>query len=381
MSMTKRERIIAAVQRKEVDRIPLTFRASKFLTTMLMKHYGFEDPADFTGNRGDFLQRIGADFWSSGSKVDKFSTFIPSYRGEKPKPPYVDDGTFFYTIGIHAKPGNMASWDIDYPNVGVDPPLAAAGRPSDIKSEFLLRRLDDYDFKRMHNKYRNVKPGELSAGEDAIVCIGTLSSLFMICCYLRGMENFLADLACNRPLAERLISEVGEFCLEFNRRELEVMGGQAEYYGTWDDVAGQSGMLFSPDIFRKYFLPLYRRLIAQNKKHGLFFGWHVCGSVHEVLPMMIDAGIDVFDVVQTSARDMEIENVYRLYGGKVCLHGGLDVQKLLVEKSEGEVRAEVRKIMDLWGNRGGVILAPSHETLPDTPIGNVLAIYETVLSS
>jgi len=203
----------------------------------------------------------------------------------------------------------------------------------------------------------------------------------MICCYLRGMENFLTDLACNRPLAERLISEVGEFCLEFNRRELEVMGGQAEYYGTWDDVAGQSGMLFSPDIFRKYFLPLYRRLIAQNKKHGLFFGWHVCGSVHEVLPMMIDAGIDVFDVVQTSARDMEIENVYRLYGGKVCLHGGLDVQKLLVEKSEEEVRAEVRKIMDLWGNRGGVILAPSHETLPDTPIGNVLTIYETVLSS
>jgi uroporphyrinogen decarboxylase len=78
---------------------------------------------------------------------------------------------------------------------------------------------------------------------------------------------------------------------------------------------------------------------------------------------------------------MEIENVYRLYGGKVCLHGGLDVQKLLVEKSEEEVRAEVRKIMDLWGNRGGVILAPSHETLPDTPIGNVLTIYETVLSS
>ena len=380
MSMTKRERVLSAVQHKEVDRIALTFRASKYLTIMLMKHFGFKDPDDFAGNRERFLHNIGADFWSSGSKVDKYSTFIPAYRGEKPKPPYVDDGTFFYTIGINAKPGNMESYDIDYPNVGVDPPLAAAQRPSDIKSGFLMRRLDDYDFKNMHNKYREATPHDLSGSDDAIVSIGTLSSLFMICCYLRGMENFLMDLACNEPLAERLIGEVGEFCLEFNRRELDVMGEQAEYYGTWDDVAGQNGMLFSPDLFRKHFLPIYRKLIDQNKSHGLIFGWHVCGSVHDVLPMMIDAGIDVFDVVQTSARDMEIENVYRHYGGNVCLHGGLDVQKLLVERSELEVREEVRKIMDLWGNRGGIILAPSHETLPDTPIGNVLVIYETVLS-
>ena len=377
--MTHRERVLAAIQRREVDRIPLTFRASKFLTTSLMKHFGFKDPADFAGNRNDFLAKIGADFWASGSKVDKFSTFIPTYTGEKPKAPYVDDGTFFYTLGIRAKPGNMASWDIDYPHVGVDPPLAGAESASDIKPGLLLHRLDNYDFRRMRNKYRNVSVGDLKGREDAIINIGTLSSLFMICSYLRGMENLLMDLVCNRSLAERLIGEVGEFCLEFNRRELQMMGEHAEYYGTWDDVAGQNGMLFSPELFKRYFLPLYRRLIDQTKKHGLFFGWHVCGSVHEVLPMMIDAGIDVFDVVQTSAKDMEIDNVYRLYGGHICLHGGLDVQKLLVEKNVQAVRAEVRRIMDLWGRRGGIILAPSHETLPDTPIKNVLAIYRTVL--
>ena len=93
---------------------------------------------------------------------------------------------------------------------------------------------------------------------------------------------------------------------------------------------------------------------------------------------MIEAGIDVFDVVQTSAKEMEIENVYRLYGKDVCLHGCLDVQKLLVEKNASEIREEIKKIMDLWGNRGGIILAPSHETLPDTPVENVLAIYKTI---
>jgi len=93
---------------------------------------------------------------------------------------------------------------------------------------------------------------------------------------------------------------------------------------------------------------------------------------------MIDAGIDVFDVVQTSAKDMDIDNIYKLYGKLVCLHGALDIQKLLVEKSAEEVKEEVRKIKYLWGQRGGIILAPSHETLPDTPIENILAIYEEV---
>lgn len=376
MNMTKKERILAAVQRKTVDRIPTTFRASKYLTLTMMKYFSIKDPAEFAKNRKKFLELLGADFWSSGSKVDKFSTFIPKFKGQKPEPPYVDDGTFFYTIGINARPGNMGSYDIDYPNVGVDPPLADAGSPSDLKKGFLTSKLDQFDFHKIKNKYRDVSVNNIRDSDDDIVNIGTLSNLFMICCYLRGMEQFLMDMAFNKKLVDHIVGEVGDFCLEFNRRELEVVGKDASYYGTWDDVAGQNGMMFSPALFRRYFLPLYKELIENTKKYGLFFGWHCCGSVHEVLPLMIDAGIDVFDVVQTSAKEMEIENVFRLYGKDVCLHGCLDVQKLLVEKTAAEIREEIKKIKDLWGNRGGVILAPSHETLPDTPVENVLAIYE-----
>jgi uroporphyrinogen decarboxylase len=373
--MTRKQRLVAAVRRRKVDRIPTTFRASKYLTVSLMKHFGMEEPENFARHQKEFLRALGADFWSSGSKVDKFSTFLPAYRGDPPQPPYVDDGTYFYTIGIRARPGNMQSWDIDYPNVGVDPPLAGARTPADIPKGYLTRRLDLFDFGAMKNKYRNVPAEELASSEEDVVCVGTLSSLFMICCYLRGMEQFLMDLALNRKLAGRLVGEVGEFCLEFNRRELDALNGRAMYYGTWDDVAGQDGMLFSPSLFRELFLPLYRKMIGNVKDRGLFFGWHVCGSVHQVLPMMIDAGIDVFDVVQTSARDMGIEEVYRRYGNSVCLHGGLDVQKLLNEGTVEQVREEVRRIKELWGNRGGVILAPSHETLPDTPVENLLAVY------
>jgi uroporphyrinogen decarboxylase len=376
--MTKKERVLAAARRKPVDRIPTSFRANKVLSEHLMEHFGFENPKDFAGNRESFLGKLGADFWSSGTKVDKFSTFTPKYLGPPPQAPYVDDGTSFYKIGIRAKPGKMEAYGVDYPLVGVDPPLAGALSPSDIKKGFLMERLGLFDFGVMQNGYRKVSVEDIENSGDDVVSVGSLSNYFMICCYLRGMEAFLTDMAFDLKLAERLAGEVGEFILEFNRRELDGMGGTAVYYGTWDDVCSQNGMFFSPALFKKLFLPTYRKLIAEAHKRGLVFGWHCCGSVHEVLPLMIDAGIDVFDVVQTSARDMEIEKVRRLYGDKVCLHGAVDVQKDLVEKTPEGVRDVVRKIKDLWGNEGGMILAPSHETLPDAPIANMLAIYEAL---
>jgi hypothetical protein len=152
-------------------------------------------------------------------------------------------------------------------------------------------------------------------------------------------------------MAERITGAVVDFVLEFNRRELAAMKGQAVYYGTWDDVAGQEGLLFSPALFRRYFLPAYRKLIDNVHAHGLFFGWHCCGAVHEVLPLMIDAGIDVFDVVQTSARDSELETA-PAYGQDVCFRT-VDVQKDCGEEPQ-DIQA-VRKVKDC-GLRGGIIL-------------------------
>jgi len=96
------------------------------------------------------------------------------------------------------------------------------------------------------------------------------------------------------------------------------------------------------------------------KDHGLIFNWHCCGSVHAFLTDMIEAGIDIFDVVQTSAKDMDVETLYHRYGNQVCFHGAVDVQKLLV--SGKPIRFETKSpYRDLWGLEGGMVVAPSHE--------------------
>ena len=381
--MNKRERYLAAAHRQGVDRIPTLFRSSKVLARRLMAHFGL-DPTGELASAQALLAQLGADCWASGSRIGYYSTFVPKYTGSRPQPPHVEDAAYFFTLGIPAVTGEVAEYGFDYPAY-VAPPLAGAEAPTDIPTGYLTRRLAWFDFDCMVNRHAvsvtdtgDPLTYEALRHGGEIICIGILNNLYMICCYLRGMEQFLMDLAWNRPLAERLIAEVGDFCLEFTRRQLTVFGDKADFYGSWDDVAGQDSMMFAPKLFRSYYFPLYRQLIAEVKRHNTVYSFHCCGSVHQVLPMMIDAGIDVFDVVQTSARDMDLEIMYRRYGQDVCLSGGIDVQKLLVSGTPAEVRSEVRRAHDLWGTRGALVLGPSHEAAPETPLNNILAIYEPV---
>jgi uroporphyrinogen decarboxylase len=375
--MNKIERIISSIKLKTVDKIPTSYRGVECLSKSLMKYFNIKGEGFLNNeeNRDILLERLGADIWSDTVRIDKFNNFHPMYNGSSPEPPYANDGSLFYTLGIKSRSTRIEKYNYEYSYI-TKSPLKKISTISELKKNSLISRLDLFDFETMVN---GVTGEEFDKRKNRdFISMGSLNNFFMICCYLRGMEQFLSDLAFNKKLAEYIINEVGEFCLEFNKRELLSFGRNAEFYCCWDDLAGQYGLMISPEVFKKYFLPLYRRLIDNVKKYNLFFSWHCCGSIHKILPHMIDAGIDVFEVCQTSAKDMELEKVYKLYGNNVCIHGGIDVQDLLIRKKPKDIKEEVKKIIDLWGHKGGMMIAPSHEALPETPIENILAIYEQV---
>ena len=375
--MNKSDRVIASIKLKPVDKIPTSYRGVNCLSESLMKYFNIEGEGSFNNEKNHkiLLKKIGADIWFDTVRPDKFNYFHPLYKGPLPESQYANDGSLFHTLGIKSKSIRIEKYDYEYSYI-TESPLKKFSTINELRNYSLLSRLSLFNFKLMING----ASGEMFNKEKNknFISIGSLNNFFIICCYLRGMEQFLSDLAFNIKLAEFIINEVGEFCLEFNRKELLSFGENAKFYCCWDDIAAQNGLMISPKIFNKYFLPLYKRLIDNIKKYSLFFSWHCCGSIHEVLPHMIDAGIDVFEVCQTSAKDMELEKIHNLYGKNVCIHGGIDVQDLLINKGPKDIKEEVKKIIDLWGFNGGIIIAPSHEALPETPIENILAIDETV---
>ena len=138
----------------------------------------------------------------------------------------------------------------------------------------------------------------------------------------------------------------------------------------------QSGMMMSPVHWNRYLKKWYETLYADAKKYALKVLYHCCGSFHPIIPTLIDIGVDILDPVQTSALEMDLKTLKRKYGNNVCWHGGIDVQRLLPYGTVSAVRDAVREAEELFRLDGGIVLGPSHEITPDTPIENILAMYD-----
>ena len=140
-------------------------------------------------------------------------------------------------------------------------------------------------------------------------------------------------------------------------------------------MAMQDNMMISHDIFMEFFYPWYKKLFAGAKKYGLITFFHICGNANDIIGDLIDIGVDVLDPVQVSAKDMDLAGLKKEYGRHISFHGGIDVQGFIQNADIDEIIAYVKKTEAMFLNSGGLILGPSHEITPDTPIENILAVY------
>ena len=145
-----------------------------------------------------------------------------------------------------------------------------------------------------------------------------------------------------------------------------------------DDLGTQLGTFFSPRLFRDLLKPLYKRLWGVWKEAGKFVMMHSCGRVMDLLPDLVEIGLDVLEPVQP-CNDLEV--LKARYGDRLTFWGGIDTQRLLPFGTPDEVRREAARVIRTLGHGGGHIIGPSQEVMKDVPLENIVALLETILRS
>jgi uroporphyrinogen decarboxylase len=203
----------------------------------------------------------------------------------------------------------------------------------------------------------------------------TVTTIWETAWALRGYERLLMDFIEDPDLADAILEIPFRYHLAAAER-LARMG--IDMLWTGDDIGSQAGMLIAPATWRRFLKPRMAELIARVKAIDphLRVAYHTDGDVREVIPELIEIGIDVLNPVQPACMDPAW--LKREYGDRLLFWGSLDEQRTLPFGSADEVRAEIRDRLATIGRGGGVILGPTHHVQLDTPLDNFWAMVDTI---
>ncbi|MCP5112853.1 MAG: methyltransferase, partial [bacterium] len=176
----------------------------------------------------------------------------------------------------------------------------------------------------------------------------------------------------------KFLDRLTEHHMETLRRLLPGLKGSVQILVVGDDLGMQTGPQMSPAMYRELFLPRHKKIYRYAKDlSGAHIFMHNCGGVYQLIPDLIDAGVEILNPVQTSARYMEPGRLKREFGRDLTFWGGgCDTQRVLIHGTPAEVRDDVRWRLDVWMPGGGYVFNQVHNVLADVPPENVVAMLD-----
>ncbi len=341
-AMTPKERWLAVLSGEKPDRVPMDYWATDETTHKLMKHIG-------CSTKEALYKKL---------HIDAVYTVKPSYVGPPVPPDYdmygcryedVNYGTGTYRECVHH-------------------PLARFETIEEIERSYLWPTADWFDYTTVSQ--------QLAGREDYPIQAGG-SEPFLTYTYLRGMQQAYIDLVVNPELVAHCLDRLFDFHYQDTLRIYEQIPGKVTYSYVAEDFGSQDSLLFSPGTIRTVFVPRMRRMIELVHEAGAYVFFHSDGAIYEIVPDMIEAGIDILNPLQWRCKGMERPRVKADFGGDVVLHGGVDNQQTLAFGTVEDVREEVLYNLEVLGAGGGYILAPCHNIQAVSPPENIVAMYET----
>ncbi len=343
--MTSKERFIATIERKPVDR-PATW-------------LGIPDIASYDGLFAEF----------NVNNLDDLKNVI-------------NDDLYAVEIPYHSETSNAIyaafNW---YGNDVVDSherTLTADGCFKDAEE------LSDIDFFDWPDPTKYIDPKackeivESAPADKAILGI-LWSSHFQDTCAAFGMETAMINMLTNPQIYKAVDAKIVEFYLKANEVFYKATKGKLDAVLIGNDMGSQRGLMLSPDLIREFIIPNSKLLIEQAHSYGVKVIYHSCGSIDAVINDLIDAGVDAINPIQALASGMEPNSLKQRFGDKVSFCGGVDAQNLLVSGNAREVKNKVLELKKIFPT--GLIISPSHEAiLPDVPPKNIRAIFDETVN-
>ncbi len=398
--MTSRERVRTALGFQEPDRVPIDLGSNLQSGIMahaldrLRRHLGL-DPTPVKVHEvfqmlgevePDVVERLGADVLPVEPLVQFFGL-----RREGWKPWRLWDGTEVQVPGqFQVEVDDEGSWLLhtegdpsrpvearmpadgfyfDMPALTESRPDWSPPSPAAVRAEHVLepRELE----------HMQARAQRLRAETDKALMLGAWDATGLP--WVGSIPDFLMLTATDPGYVRELFEARTEAALENLQRLADHLGDSIDIIGVeGTDYAGQDRELIRPELFGELCVPFFRR---QNEWIHGHTGWktwfHCCGSIPRLLPMLIDAGVDIINPVQTSAAGMDPRALKQRFGGKIAFWGGgVDTQRTLPFGTPEEVAREVRDRIRVFAPGGGYVFNPVHNIQQGTPPANIAAAYD-----
>jgi uroporphyrinogen decarboxylase len=405
--MTSRERVRLALQHKEADKIPIDFGGHRSSGIMALAYRNLrralglpEKPVfvyDFIQQLAliekDVLDLVQADvvgmehlfaeeegYWKDWELPDGTPCKIPAFiEVERTEEGWVVRGDEGQPICIQ-RPGCLYFEQCYFPLA--DNPDETFERLEYYLAQVMWFRLGAPPYPWSLEEQRNYAE-RLRKSTDRAIYAPFGGNLLETAQFVFRIDNLFTEMALNPTRIHRFLDRLLGFHLGNLEKFLDVWGPYVDIIGFGDDLGMQTGPQISPAMYREFFKPRHGMMWQTVKKKypHLKVALHCCGSVYRLLPDLIEAGLDVIQPVQITARDMEPERLKREFGKEMVFWGGgCDTQRVLPFGTPEEVRENTRRNITTFAPGGGYVFQQVHNIMAGVPPENIIAMFEEVNS-
>ena len=330
--MTPRQQVIDALNHRQIFPIPYH--------------------VDFTGQE---YQRM-VEYTGKPNVMDTYAPckYLISYSGR--------------TREIPGRPGFFEDdYGVIWNRTGADRDIGVIERPVIEDIECHHYRFPQVDEAKLRTEMEQL----VARKKDRFAMAGIGFSMFERAWTLCSMEEVLMAMVAAPAALDRLLEDICDYHLQMVRIMLEY-DVDGIYFG--DDWGQQKGLIMGKPHWVRFIKPRIQRLYDEVKAKGKFVVQHSCGDINEILPELVEMGLDCYQTFQPEIYD--IQQVKSTLGQRLSFWGGISTQRLLPFAEPDVVQKETARILNILGKNGGYIAAPTHAVPGDVPPENIMAMLE-----